>query len=86
MQKKTRTERLVWIDLMLTLLSLELMSYFYYGIRSLALAGVCVSAALISEILSLRVMKKRFTADDMTCTSDALIIALMLPAVMDYKI
>lgn len=86
MQKKTRTERLVWIDLMLTLLSLELMSYFYYGTRSLALAGVCVSAALISEILSLRVMKKRFTADDMTCTSDALIIALMLPAVMDYKI
>lgn len=71
---------------MLTLLTLELMSYFYYGIRSVVLAGVCILTAVIAELVSVRLMKRSFSADDLTCTSDALIIALMFPAVMDYKI
>ncbi len=86
MTKKSRKERLVWLDIMITLLALELMSYFYYGIRSLVLGGVCIAVSLISEIICLRLMNRPFTADDLTCTSDALIIALMMPAVMDYKI
>ncbi len=86
MTKKTRKERLVWLDIMITLLALELMSYFYYGVRSLVLGGVCIVVSLISEIVCLRLMNRTFTADDLTCTSDALIIALMMPAVMDYKI
>ncbi|WP_295069591.1 RnfABCDGE type electron transport complex subunit D [Ruminococcus sp.] len=86
MLKKARKERLIWLDIMITLLTLELMSYFYYGIRSVVLAGVCVITAFIAEIVSLRMMKRRFTADDLTCTSDAMILALMFPAVMDYKI
>ena len=71
---------------MLTLLTLELMAYFYYGVRSLVLAAVCVSVSAAAEIVSVRLMKRKFSADDLTCTSDALIIALMFPAVMDYKI
>ena len=71
---------------MLTLLTLELMAYFYYGIRSVVLAAVCIAAAAAAEIASLRLMKRRFSADDLTCTSDALILALMFPAVMDYKV
>lgn len=86
MLKKARKERLVWLDVMITLLTLELMSYFYYGIRSVMLAGICVFTAIAADIISLRIMHRRFTADDLTCTSDALILALMLPAVMDYKI
>ena len=85
MLKKRRKERLIWLDIMITLLTLELMSYFYYGVRSVVLAGVCVVTAVIAELISLRLMKRSFTADDLTCTSDALIIALMFPAVMDYK-
>lgn len=86
MTKKVRKERLIWLDIMITLLALELMSYFYYGVRALVLGGVCIAVSLISEIVCLRLMNRQFTADDMTCTSDALIIALMMPAVMDYKI
>lgn len=71
---------------MITLLTLELMSYFYYGIRSVVLACVCTAAALVAEIISLRFMNRKFTADDLNCTSDALIVALMFPAVMKYKI
>lgn len=86
MLKKARKERHIWLDIMLTLLTLELMSYFYYGIRSVVLAVVCIVSASAAEIISIRLMKRRFSADDLTCTSDALIIALMFPAVMDYKI
>lgn len=86
MLKKRRKERHIWLDIMMTLLALELMSYFYYGVRSLFLAGVCVSAAAAAEFVSLRLMNRRFTADDLTCTSDGLILALMLPAVMDCRV
>ena len=86
MLKKARKERHIWLDIMLTLLTLELMSYFYYGVRSVFLAGICVLTGLIAELVSFRLMKRSFSADDLTCTSDALIIALMFPAVMDYKI
>ena len=54
--------------------------------RSLALAGLCVTVSLAADIISVRLMGRRFTADDLSCTSDALIIALMLPSVMSYKV
>lgn len=86
MLKKARKERLIWLDIMITLLTLELMSYFYYGIRSVFLAGICVITGFAAELISIRLMGRKFTADDLTCTSDALIIALMFPAVMDYHV
>ncbi|WP_295095477.1 RnfABCDGE type electron transport complex subunit D [Ruminococcus sp.] len=86
MLKKVRKERHIWLDIMLTLLTLELMSYFYYGIRSVVLAAICITAASLAEIISIRLMDRKFSADDLTCTSDALIIALMFPAIIDYKI
>ncbi|HBB19800.1 MAG TPA: hypothetical protein DCZ62_05100 [Ruminococcus sp.] len=86
MLKQAKQERLIWLDIMLTLLTLELMAYFYYGLRALVLGGVCIAVSAAAEFISLRLMHKRFTADDLTCTSDALIIALMLPTVIDYKI
>ncbi|MBQ8180853.1 MAG: RnfABCDGE type electron transport complex subunit D [Ruminococcus sp.] len=86
MTKTARKERLIWLDIMITLVALELMSCFYYGLRSIVLGGVCIAVSLITEILCLRLMNRQFTADDLTCTSDALIIALMMPATMDYGI
>jgi Na+-translocating ferredoxin:NAD+ oxidoreductase RnfD subunit len=86
MLKKKRKERHVWIDITITLLALEIMAYFYYGVRTLVLGGICVAGALVTEFISLRLMHRRFTADDLTCTSDALITALMMPAVINYKI
>lgn len=86
MTSKLKTERFVWLDIMLTLLTLELMAYFYYGARAVFLSCVCVAVSVAAEIVSLRFMGKSFTADDLTCTSDALILSLMLPAVVDYRI
>lgn len=86
MQNKVKSQRFIWIDIMLTLIALIIMEYFYYGVRAVFLCGVCVAASLAAEIISLRLMKRKFTADDLTCVSDALILSLMLPAVMDYTI
>lgn len=86
MQKKTKLQRFVWIDIMITLMTLEIMQYFYYGIRAVVLSGICVAVSVIAEIISIRMMKRKFTADDLMCVSDALIISLMMPAVMNFRI
>lgn len=86
MQKKIRSQRFICLDILLTLLTLSLMEYFYYGLRSVVLGCVCVGTSVIAELVSLRLMKRKFTADDLTCVTDALIFALMLPAVFDMEI
>ncbi len=86
MQKKVKSQRFICLDILLTLLTLSLMEYFYYGLRAVVLGCVCVGASVIAEIISLRLMNRKFTADDLTCVTDALIFALMLPAVFDMKI
>lgn len=86
MLKKTKKERLIWLDIMITLLTLEIMAYFYYGARTVIMSGICVAVSLAAELISLRLMRRKFTADDLSCTSDALIISLMMPAVIDFNI
>lgn len=86
MLKKQKSERLIWLDITITLLALELMAYFYYGIRIVVTGAICVCAALIVEFVSVRLMGRKFTADDLSCTSDALILTLMLPATIDLKL
>lgn len=86
MQNKVKSQRFIWIDTMLTLITLTVMEYFYYGLRSVVLSGICVAVSLAAEIISLRLMRRSFTADDLTCISDSLILFLMLPSILDYKI
>ena len=86
MLKKAKKERHIWLDTMITLLALELMAYFYYGLRAAALGVMCLLVSFAAEFVSLRLMGRKFIADDLTCTSDALILSLMLPASIDYTI
>ena len=81
-----RKERYIWLDKMITLATLALMAFFYYGTHFLVTAVICVLAAMVSEFTSLRLMHKKVDADDLSCTSDALIIALMMPASINYLI
>ena len=71
---------------MITLATLSLMAFFYYGIHFLATAIICVLTAVAAEFILLRLMHKKIDADDLSCTSDALIIALMMPASINYLI
>lgn len=86
MLNKKRKERHVWIDIIITLLALELMAYFYYGVKALMLGAVCVAVSLAADLITLRLLHRKFTADDLTCTSDGLITALMMPAAISLQI
>ncbi|MDE6780199.1 MAG: RnfABCDGE type electron transport complex subunit D [Ruminococcus sp.] len=86
MLKRSRPEKSVLSDILLTLVTLETMAYFYYGTRALALAGVCAGCSLAAEIISLRLMGRSFRIQDAGCIADGLIISLMIPAVTDFRI
>lgn len=86
MLKRSRPEKSVLSDILLTLVTLETMAYFYCGTRALALAGVCAGCSLVAEIISLRLMGRSFRIQDAGCIADGLIISLMIPAVTDFRI
>jgi len=75
-----------WTDIMVTLLTLELMAFFYYGTHALANAVVCTAVSFTAEVICARLMNRHFSTDDLWCISDALTVSLMMPAVMDYRI
>lgn len=86
MLAKPKSERLIWLDIMLTLLPLEIMAYFYYGVKIVAVSLCCIAVSLAAELVVLRLRSRKFTADDLSCTSDALIISLMMPAAIGVGI
>lgn len=83
---KAKKERFVWLDITITLAALQLMAYFYYGLHTVVTAFACVAFSFVCEYISVRLSNKKFTADNLTCVSDGLIISLMMPAGIDYKI
>ncbi len=86
MQSVVRQERFIRMDIFITLLALGVMSYFYYGFRAIMISGLCMTVSFVCEYFSLIAMNKKFTADSIGCITDGFIIALMMPASIDYKI
>lgn len=73
-------------DIMITLAALELMAFFYYGIRAVWLGVFCMAVSLAAEFAVVKLRRKKFAAEDFFCLTDGLIIALMLPASINLKI
>lgn len=86
MLAKKKSRGMALLDIMITLAALELMAFFYYGIRAVWLGMICIAVSMVSEFILLRSRRAEFTAKDLYCVSDGLIIALMLPASIDWKI
>lgn len=82
--QKKRT--LSWIDIIITLASLEVMAYFYYGVRTLIIAGLCMAVSFVCDWVSLWFMGKKYCSDDFMSVADGLAIALMMPASVDFEI
>jgi len=81
-----KKERFIWTDIIITLLALELMAFFYYGMRALAVAGLCMGVSFACEYCVLKLMEQKFTADNLGCLTDGLLVALMLPVSVGYTI
>lgn len=81
---KKRT--LSWVDIIITLASLEVMAYFYYGVRTLIMAGLCMSVSFVCDWVAVWFMKKKYVPDDLMSLADGLAISLMMPASIDFRI
>jgi len=84
-EKLKKDQQSIWLDTLITLSALMLMAYFYYGSHIVFVGTVCAVVSLIAEIICLRLMHREFSADDLSCTADALITVLMLPASIDLR-
>ena len=83
---KLKKERHIWFDKMLTLSTLAIMAFFYYGSHFAVMAVLSVLTAFAAELVSVRLMHEKPDPDDLSCTADGLLIALMMPASLNYVI
>ncbi|MBP3759977.1 MAG: RnfABCDGE type electron transport complex subunit D [Ruminococcus sp.] len=74
-----------WLELIITLFGLSVVSSFYYGERFIFLCGVCIGVSFLTEIISIRLMHRKLTSDCLYSIADAMMISLMLPAVFSVK-
>lgn len=70
----------IMLDVILALLPTTIAGVIIFGLRSLAVIGVCVATAVLSEILFNLATKKEQTIGDLSCIVTGLILALNLPA------
>lgn len=72
----------IMLDVILSLIPALVMSAVYFGTRALCLAAVTVGAAMLSEYLSRKLMKRDNTLGDLSAVVTGLILAFNLPATL----
>ena len=70
----------IMLDVILALLPATIAGVIIFGLRSLAVIGVCVATAVLSEVLFNLAAKKEQTIGDLSSIVTGLILALNLPA------
>jgi len=71
-------------DVLIALAPSLVAAMFYFGMRALALAAVCVAASVIFEYLYRRLMKLPGSVGDLSAAVTGLLLALNLPADMPF--
>lgn len=77
-----RTTTGIMLEVIIALLPVTIAGVVIFGLRSLAVIGVCVGTAVISEFLFNLITKKEQTIGDLSSIVTGLILALNLPADM----
>ena len=75
-----RTTRGIMLDVIIALLPATIAGVVIFGLRALAVIGVCVASAVLSEILFNLAVKKKQTIGDLSSIITGLILALNVPA------
>ena len=76
--KKTTSN--IMLDVIIALLPATVAGVIIFGLRALAVIGVTVAAAVVSELLFNIIIKKQQTVDDLSAVVTGLLLALNLPA------
>lgn len=72
--------RSIMLDVLIALIPAWIASVWLFGYQALAVEVVCVAAALASEYLSRKVMKRAQTVGDLSCVVTGILLAFNLPA------
>lgn len=78
--------RSIMLDVVIALLPALLAGVFYFGMRALFVAIVCVASALAAEWICGTLFLKRNTTADGSAIVTGLLLALTLPATVPYEI
>lgn len=62
------------------------MSYYFYGIRAVIVAGVSVLSSVFADYLCVTAMRKKYDWGDMSPVMSGLLLALLMPASVPYTI
>lgn len=74
----------VMLDVIIALIPAVIAGTIIFGIRALALCSICVIAAVFSEWLWCKILKKQSTIGDYSAAVTGLLLALNLPVTMPF--
>ncbi len=77
---RKRTTTGIMLDVIIALLPTTVAGVLIFGLRALAVIGVCVGSAVLSEFLFNLILKKKHTVKDLSCVVTGLLLGLNLPA------
>ncbi len=76
----SKSTQKIMLDVIIALLPATIAGVVIFGLRSLAVIGICVGTALISELIFNIIVKKEQTISDLSAVVTGLLLALNLPA------
>lgn len=81
-----KTELSIMLDMLLVLLILSGISFYYYGLRALIVIFISVSVCYITDFICIAIRKAKYTVSDISPVITGLVLALMMPASVPYRI
>lgn len=75
-----RTTQSIMLDVIIALLPAAIAGVVIFGLRALAVIGICVASSVIAEAVFNIILKKEQTLGDLSAVVTGLILALNLPA------
>ncbi len=75
-----RSTQRIMLDVIIALLPTTIAGTIIFGLRSLAVIGVCVASCVLSEFIFNLIIKKKQTVGDLSAIVTGLLLALNLPA------
>ena len=62
------------------------MAFYYYGLRAVIVTLISVGVSLLTEYICCQIVKKRFRLVDTSPIMSGMILALLMPASVPYKV
>lgn len=81
-----KSENLRFAKTTALLLTIVFMSYYYYGIRAVYVAGISVLSSTFSDYIACTARRRKFDWTDTSPVMSGLLLALMMPASVPYTV